>query len=154
MKTKIHVFINALSILLAVGIIYDMKQEIKTLKQKTERNFSKAQLALFGTYCNNYRNRALEHFVRHENWDGYVLFSPPCNVQYSLERLDSVKFRKEVPEHYDMVINYDSFFTGKGYGGENTDKMLNEYDDKIVKEYKDYVKNVLGVTQSLEESRK
>lgn len=149
MKLKSTVIINVLIIFLAVMTIYDMKQEIKTLKQKTERNFSKAQLALFGTYCNNYRNRALEHFVRNENWKGYVMFSEPCNVQYSLERLDAVKFRKEVPEYYSMVVNYDSFFTGKGHNGEAVGKMLNGYDKKITKEYEEFVKS-LGVTKKIE----
>lgn len=140
---SVFVFLNVLIIGLLIGTNYK-------LYSKIERVESTSRLALYGTYCNNYHNRALESFVRNGNWEGYAMFPPVCLVQYSLERLDSVKFRGEVPEYVELVHNYDSFFTGKGHDGERINKMLREANKKYTKEYEEYTKG-LGVTKKFDD---
>ena len=110
------------------------------LNNKIDRNKSITKIALYSAYCNNYRNRALEHFVRHENWDGYVLFPPVCNMQNTLETVDAIKYRGFKPKGNFILRTYDSFFTGKGHNGKNVDKMHLKNKKKIYEEIKSLLK--------------
>lgn len=115
------------------------------LNKKIERNHSLSKLALYSSYCNNYHiratwNRVLPHWLEKSK---YVMFPPVCEVQFSLERLDAVKYRKNIPKHKQMIVNYDSYFTGKGYDGKKVDLQLLEYNKKLVKEYEKLVKDLL-----------
>lgn len=141
-------FLNTLLIGLSLSANY-------YLYNKNLRVTSTSKLALYSAYCNQYQIRHIWNDVLPGSRvikSDYVMFPPVCNVQYALERLDSVKFRGEVPEYKEYLINYDSYFTGKGYGGDRIDKIHNNHEDKLIKEYEKLTKK-LGIKKSLKDRK-
>jgi hypothetical protein len=109
--------------------------EISSLKDKIERNKSMTKIALYGSYCNQYQNRALNYFVRHGKWDDFVMFPPVCNLHDAQDVLDALKYRDWKPENTEFIYHsYDSFFTGTGHNGETVDKAHNKHVKEIQKE--------------------
>lgn len=95
------------------------------------------EISLAGTYCNNYQNRALSQFVRNRNWKGYVMFPPVCLVHDALNHLYQVKYMGWKPKGEHGFLSYDTFYTGKGYNGENVDKRHKKRFKEVAKEIKE-----------------